>query len=454
MGWAIGATLVALALAAAPARAADTDLVLTSSYSPSPATVNQNTTLTLVTVNHGGSATHVKVQVALPVSLPYVSGDPGCMYPDTDGKVTCVLPDLAGGASATVKFIVKPSAAGSATAGAVVSSTEPDTSPTDNTSTTTVDVNPAPKASPTISATVSGTPQAFQPQTLTATLAGGSTPTGKIDFQVFAPSDTACSGSPLAASIVDLNAAEQATSDPFSTGTGGTYRWTATYLGDDGNNAVSTPCGANDEAIKALPQIDLAVGVSGATALISKSLAATGTLTFTVYADAVCATPIASATVPVGGDGSYSGAYTLPRPGSYIVTVAYSGDARNAAETPPGCTGGGAVTIQPATPPRPPDNHFSFGSTKLRSTGTITLSLTAPGAGVFSATAHYGSTSFGKVSVRELAKGNLKLTIKPSAAGKRLLKKHTKLKLSVSVTFTPTGGTPLTRKLTVTLTGR
>jgi hypothetical protein len=463
-GWAIGAALAALALATAPASArADTDLVLTSSYSPSPATAGQNTTLTLKTENHGGAATHVKVQVALPAELHYVSGDAGCVYPDADGKVTCQLADIAAGGSATVHFIVMPSAAGTASAGAVVSSTEADTTPADNASTTNLTIDPAPKATPGISATVAGDHQAYDPQTLSATVTGGSSPTGKVDLQVFAPADTTCSGSPLSASIVTIDGAGKATSDAFVTGTGGTYHWTATYLGDAGNNSVSTTCGANDEDIKALPTIDLAVGVSGATATISNSLGATGTLTFTVYSDAACTTAIASATAAVNGDGSYPGAYALPGPGGYTVTVGYGGDARNAAESP-GCARGGTVTIQSATTPpppappadddvtpAPPSNHFTFGSSKVSSTGTVTLSLTAPGAGRFTATARYGSTTFGKVTAGKSAKGGLKLTIRPSAAGRRLLKKHTRLKLSVSVTFTPTGGKPLTHKLSLTV---
>ena len=239
IGWAIGATLVALTLAAAPARAADTDLALTSSYLPSPATAGQDTTLTLVTTNNGGPATNVTLQIALPAVLAYKSNDSGCTL--SSGTVTCLLGSLAAAASKTVKVTLTPSSAGTASAGSVVSSTENDTHPADNTSSPTLTINPAPKANPTIGASVSGTPQAFQPQTMTATLTGGSSPSGKIDFQVFAPADATCAGSPLLASIVDVNAAKQATSDPFTTGTGGTYHWTATYLGDGANETPSRP---------------------------------------------------------------------------------------------------------------------------------------------------------------------------------------------------------------------
>ena len=78
----------------------------------------------------------------------------------------------------------------------------------------------------------------------TASLTGGSSPTGTIEFKLYASAD--CSGSP-----VDDEKVTVAGSGTYKTATGykavaaGTYQWTASYSGDADNNAIpATTCGA------------------------------------------------------------------------------------------------------------------------------------------------------------------------------------------------------------------
>jgi ABC-type phosphate transport system substrate-binding protein len=115
----------------------------------------------------------------------------------------------------------------------------------------------------------------------------------------------------------------------------------------------------------------------------------------------------------------------------------------------------------------PPSNAFSFGSGKSSSAGVITLSLTVPGAGTINATgtttvpAKFTKVSsaakkakkitFGKATVKVSKSGAVKVTLKPSAAAKKALKKGAKLSVSVKITYTPTGGTAksTTKKITV-----
>jgi len=75
-----------------------------------------------------------------------------------------------------------------------------------------------------------------------ATLIGGSSPTGNVTFKLFSPSDPTCSGTPIFTAI-DGTA-------PYTAGVGfvsnaaGTWNWTADYAGDQNNLPASSDCGA------------------------------------------------------------------------------------------------------------------------------------------------------------------------------------------------------------------
>lgn len=111
----------------------------------------------------------------------------------------------------------------------------------------------------------------------------------------------------------------------------------------------------------------------------------------------------------------------------------------------------GGTTPQPA--PQAPSNVFTVASGRVSSTNLL-LSIQVPGAGTVRAVATAkvkGKTvRVGSVSATASAAGTVKLTIKASSAAKKLLKKSG-LKVSVAVTYTPTGGTAASKSKALTL---
>ena len=91
-----------------------------------------------------------------------------------------------------------------------------------------------------------------------ATVTGGSSPTGTVDFKLFAPGDTTCSGTALyTQSGVALVAGTASTSPGFTTLVAGTYHWTAHYNGDGNNNTADSGCTAEPVVITALPVVQV-----------------------------------------------------------------------------------------------------------------------------------------------------------------------------------------------------
>jgi hypothetical protein len=104
----------------------------------------------------------------------------------------------------------------------------------------------------------------------------------------------------------------------------------------------------------------------------------------------------------------------------------------------------------------PPSNVFTTGKLTLnKKSGTGTLSVTVPGAGIFTATdsrrkvALASAATKGKkrpvliknATVDATGAGTVKVPIKATAAGLKLLKKTGKLSFKVRLAFTPDGGT-------------
>ena len=117
-----------------------TDLSVTIDDSPRPVNVNEPLTYTLVVTNIGADATGVTLTDTLPDDITFdsVTTTQGTCTPDTvvttRGKrttvtttgVSCVLGNLADGASATVEIVIRPNAAGTITNSASVGLTEAD----------------------------------------------------------------------------------------------------------------------------------------------------------------------------------------------------------------------------------------------------------------------------------------------------------------------------------------
>jgi hypothetical protein len=83
----------------------------------------------------------------------------------------------------------------------------------------------------------------------TATLAGGSAPTGTITFRLYGPDDSTCSGAPVFTDTKAVNGSGSAQSASFTPTQAGTYRWIASYSGDANHNPVAGACNAVNESV-------------------------------------------------------------------------------------------------------------------------------------------------------------------------------------------------------------
>ncbi|MEY2494848.1 MAG: large repetitive protein [Verrucomicrobiota bacterium] len=100
------------------------------------------------------------------------------------------------------------------------------------------------KANPAISGTVSpATGNLSTPFTDTATLSGGTSPTGTITFTVHGPNIDNCA-TPIFTSTRTVAGNANYTSDAFTPTLPGMYKFLAVYNGDTNNNSVATTCGA------------------------------------------------------------------------------------------------------------------------------------------------------------------------------------------------------------------
>ncbi|MCA1683925.1 MAG: Ig-like domain repeat protein, partial [Actinobacteria bacterium] len=191
----------------------------------------------------------------------------------------------------------------------------------------------------------------------TATLTGGTNPTGTITFNVYGPNDATCSGPVAFTATVPVNGAGSYQTPLFTPTLPGVYRFVATYSGDVTNLGVG-PTACNDPAEQVLVTATPALVTSASatvpeggaihdTAVLSgASLGASGTITFTLFGpdNATCTgTPIATFTVVVAGNGSYPSPDFVTQiggpagPGTYRFIAAYSGDANNAPAGPTAC---------------------------------------------------------------------------------------------------------------------
>ena len=84
----------------------------------------------------------------------------------------------------------------------------------------------------------------------TATLSGGSNPTGNVTFKLFPPADLTCSGTAVY-SEVDPSA-PYATTPGYTSLVAGVYHWTADYAGDANNVVTSSGCAAEPVTVSAL----------------------------------------------------------------------------------------------------------------------------------------------------------------------------------------------------------
>lgn len=110
----------------------------------------------------------------------------------------------------------------------------------------------------------------------------------------------------------------------------------------------------------------------------------------------------------------------------------------------------------PAPVVLPPSNAFSLTKKAISSkTGKATISLKLPGPGkvVMVGKAKNGKKTInvGKVTLNAAKAGTFNLTLNPSGAAKKALKKKGSLKVTLAITYTPTGGSAKATNSAVTL---
>jgi hypothetical protein len=179
-----------------------------------------------------------------------------------------------------------------------------------------------------------------------ATLLGGSSPTGTISFQLYASSDTECSkpiGATLSTSVTKGNGTYE--SPDITESIPGSYQWVASYSGDTNNAPAKGACNDENEQVIVQAQPSITTTASGAiavggqihdTAHLSGGSSPTGTITFKLYAasDRSCSSPLASNMATVNGNGDYdSQPVTTSSVSEFQWVASYSGDAGNISAT-------------------------------------------------------------------------------------------------------------------------
>jgi hypothetical protein len=104
------------------------------------------------------------------------------------------------------------------------------------------------------------------------------------------------------------------------------------------------------------------------------------------------------------------------------------------------------MATQTHTHTTPPSNHFAIRRVRITHHGTAVFTLAAPGPGTFTLTAKTGHS---RVTARRA--GSVLATLKPTAKARRALEHAHRLKVRVTIAFTPAGGTKATHTKTITL---
>ena len=175
-----------------------------------------------------------------------------------------------------------------------------------------------------------------------ATITGGSSPTGTVTFNLYGPGDTTCTGTVLFTQTVAVSGGVASTTGGYTTTVAGTYNWTAHYSGDNGNLPADSGCGSEAVTIaKSSPTLPTtpspASGSIGAvlndSATVSGGSNPTGSVTFSLYGpgDTTCTgTVLLTQTVSLtGGTAATTGGYTTTQAGTYNWTAHYGGDSNN-----------------------------------------------------------------------------------------------------------------------------
>src|SRR5437016_1560773 len=198
----------------------------------------------------------------------------------------------------------------------------------------------------------------------TATLSGGTSPTGTISFSLYGPNDLSCGGSATSAGSATVSGNGSYSSSAVTENVAGTYRWIASYSGDTNNNGFTTTCneaGETSTVNRASPTMttsatatQTAGGTIQDTATLSGGTSPTGTTSLSLYGpnDASCggsATSAGNATFICNGSYS-SSAETLTLHDALPILASYSGDTNNNGFTTTCNEAGETSTVNRASP--------------------------------------------------------------------------------------------------------
>ena len=273
----------------------DSDLGVTKSTQFQQAVANSNVTYTITVVNGGpDTSTDAMLQDTLPADMTFVSMTQTsgpvweCSTPaaGAGGTVNCGNGNLTANSTSTFQLVGHiPAGAPAGTdyenMASVSSSGDPNTENNAGIATVTVVTT-----APTITTQASGSVTLGGAISDTATLSGGSNPTGSITFSAFGPNDSSCGGTAAFVSSVAVNGNGQYPSGSFVPSVPGTYRFVATYSGDDQNKGVTTSCSDPSESVTVIAPTPSPTPTATATATATPTATATATPTATATATA------------------------------------------------------------------------------------------------------------------------------------------------------------------------
>jgi hypothetical protein len=216
---------------------------------------------------------------------------------------------------------------------------------------------------------------AISPSSISAALAGGSSPSGTVTFTVFGPQPSPPSSCVSGGTVVGTASAfgdgTYHPSTDFTPPSPGDYWWYASYGGDVGDEPSASTCGSGMAETTVMPKSTPTLSASGPmggtagsqisassiAATLAEGSSATGTITFTVFGPqssppSSCASGGATVgTASVNGDGTYqpSAGFTPPSPGEYWWYASYSGSAGDE----PAASACGALMAQTLVAPAP-----------------------------------------------------------------------------------------------------
>ena len=192
-------------------------------------------------------------------------------------------------------------------------------------------------ASPTLSSQASSTVPAGGQISDSATLAGGSAPSGSITFTLFGPNNSACTGTPIFTSTVSsVNGNGSYPSQAFTASSAGTYDWVVTYSGDANNAGASAACGSANESVAVTPAATQAMLVSSLNpAVAGQAVTFTATVAGTNPTGTVSfmdgSSRLGTGTLGAGGAATFTTSSLSAA--SHSITAVYGGDANNAGST-------------------------------------------------------------------------------------------------------------------------